>query len=69
MRTIRNSDDPKMDAVLDAISILNSMGYKTLEVGWLILSGSLMIHVDASNNDYEIGDVQLDGVTLATYKL
>lgn len=69
MYTIRNSDDPKMAAVMDAVSVLKSMGFKTIELGWFILSGRLIINIDASNNDYEIGSVQFDGIELAGYQI
>lgn len=69
MRTTRNSNDPKADAVMDAMSILRSMGYSTWQIGRLVVTGRLMIQIDATQPSYEIGDVELDGVSLATYKL
>ena len=62
-------NDAKVDAVTEAISILNSMGYKTLEIGWMILSGRIKIHIDTSNLDYEVGTIKVDGVTFTSYKL
>ena len=69
MRTTRNSDDPKGDAVQDAISILKSMGFNLWQIGNLVISGRLMIQIRALNNGHEVGDVELDGVSLASYKL